>query len=410
MWLSDDADNSAQGKSFSAKVVVSAVQNLEDIKDIISPIIKLNGDSSIDIEQNTLFTDLGVSEVTDDKDQLDVSNIEKTYEYYDGNTTVTVNSVDTTRIGVYYIYYRVTDSEGNVGCNVRSVNVYKRENSIPNITLIGDSIVSIYKGDTYTELGINADDNEDGDLTNKVVTIGNVNTNVIGLYIIKYVVEDSDGNTASITRSIVVNKKGSISIDIGKTNLDNNIVSVPTTFSAVSGNVVGYYISDNNKAPTTKDYINANNSANFNHTFEIKKNGTYYIWGKDSNGNVISDSIEVTQIDSKKPVCTFGNIDYMTKGMHTDIELICTDESNVQLKYLINSDFDISDSTKASIEGVSGSTIIDHGYKYVITINAKALGEFNLSLKADKIFDFKNNGNDIISHKIIVSELNAENL
>ena len=47
-----------------------------------------------------------------------------------------------------------------------------RSNLSPVITLIGDSIVEVVQGASYTDLGVTASDYEDGDITSSVIKTG----------------------------------------------------------------------------------------------------------------------------------------------------------------------------------------------------------------------------------------------
>lgn len=77
----------------------------------------------------------------------------------------------------------------------------------PTITLKGKEEISIYINSTYKDEGCTAQDNIDGDITNKVVITGEVNTKKEGTYIITYTVQDSSENKSEITRKVIVKKK-----------------------------------------------------------------------------------------------------------------------------------------------------------------------------------------------------------
>ncbi|MBY0111038.1 DUF5011 domain-containing protein [Patescibacteria group bacterium] len=67
----------------------------------------------------------------------------------------------------------------------------------PVITLQGSELIEIDGGDVYNDPGASAKDDEDGNLTKKVVISGDkINYNKVGDYKIKYNVTDSDGNKA----------------------------------------------------------------------------------------------------------------------------------------------------------------------------------------------------------------------
>ena len=137
LWLDESAPNEVQGKTYSAKIVVSSSQSNSTVPDISQPIINLNGADVINIEQNNEFIDPGVSSIKS-SESLDVSLVTTRYEYYDGTILTSVNSVDTTKIGTYYIYYEISDSNNNKGLSIRTINVYKKDTAPPTITLIGD--------------------------------------------------------------------------------------------------------------------------------------------------------------------------------------------------------------------------------------------------------------------------------
>lgn len=75
----------------------------------------------------------------------------------------------------------------------------------PTITLTGDDEVTLNLGETYTDAGVTASDDEDGDVTSQVSVTGSVNTDEVGEYIIHYNVSDAAGNNATeVTRTVKV--------------------------------------------------------------------------------------------------------------------------------------------------------------------------------------------------------------
>lgn len=76
----------------------------------------------------------------------------------------------------------------------------------PTITLVGNSTVSVTKGQAYAEPGVNIGDEID-DITYLNTTLkmtGIVNTSISGTYSILYSVIDSSGNYASVSRTVIV--------------------------------------------------------------------------------------------------------------------------------------------------------------------------------------------------------------
>lgn len=86
----------------------------------------------------------------------------------------------------------------------------------PQLTLVGGS-VRVQQGQPYIEPGYSAIDNVDGDLSASVVVTGDdFDTSVLGNYTITYSVEDSDGNTTTVQRSVQV---------VSAENIDNLITN-----------------------------------------------------------------------------------------------------------------------------------------------------------------------------------------
>lgn len=127
----------------------------------------------------------------------------KASDNYDGNlTSKVVKKYDTNKI-----YLEVEDSSFNK--TVKSINVDYSDVDSPNINLVGED-KSVYIGSKYEEPGYNAIDNCDGDITDKVIVEGNVDTNKVGIYEIKYIVTDSSGNKTEKTRKVTVYDKNNI--------------------------------------------------------------------------------------------------------------------------------------------------------------------------------------------------------
>ena len=81
------------------------------------------------------------------------------------------------------------------------------ENTQPVIALIGDSVMTITEQDHFVDPGATALDAEDGDLTAAiVVNYGTLDTSnaAVGTYPVTYSVQDSEGESASVTRTVIV--------------------------------------------------------------------------------------------------------------------------------------------------------------------------------------------------------------
>lgn len=93
-----------------------------------------------------------------------------------------------------------------VGWNVLKDNT--PVNHPPVITLVGSNPITFTVGDVFTDPGATAMDQEDGDITSKIIASSTVNVNVPGTYKITYNVKDSAGLSAEeVSRTVIVLEK-----------------------------------------------------------------------------------------------------------------------------------------------------------------------------------------------------------
>ena len=101
-------------------------------------------------------------------------------------------------------YLEVSDSSNNK--TIIEVNVLEFT-SDPTISLNGEASMSLIVGGTYNEKGASASDICDGDLTDKIVISGSVDTSKKGTYTITYSVTNSDSKTAEVKRTVYVQNR-----------------------------------------------------------------------------------------------------------------------------------------------------------------------------------------------------------
>ncbi len=117
---------------------------------------------------------------------------------YDGDITGRVESYEENGV----VYYTVSDSSGNVATAERVIH-YKDLNP-PEITLAGEDTITISAGQSYIDPGFSAVDDTDGDVTDQVTVTGKVDHYRAGTYSIEYSASDQFGNTAVVTRTVIV--------------------------------------------------------------------------------------------------------------------------------------------------------------------------------------------------------------
>jgi hypothetical protein len=75
----------------------------------------------------------------------------------------------------------------------------------PVISIRGQAVVGVPAGSAYVDLGADAEDNIDGDISNQIVVTNNVNTSLVGAYTVTYNVTDFAGNNAPpVSRTVNV--------------------------------------------------------------------------------------------------------------------------------------------------------------------------------------------------------------
>ena len=111
------------------------------------------------------------------------------------------NNIQNEKIGNYYVDYSL--KMGFRTLHVRR-NVKIIDDIAPVIKLKGNQIMELSINKEYKEPGFNAYDEYDGDITEKVETIGKVDNEKYGEYIIKYKVYDNSNNMVEVNRIIKV--------------------------------------------------------------------------------------------------------------------------------------------------------------------------------------------------------------
>lgn len=120
---------------------------------------------------------------------------------YDGDITASVTFEE--REGK--VYYSVADSSGNKYEAVREI--FYDDPIPPELKLLGDGDIVIAEGGSFADPGYLCVDNIDGDITDKVIVSGSVNTAKAGNYTLNYTVSDNYKNTVTLTRPITVRKR-----------------------------------------------------------------------------------------------------------------------------------------------------------------------------------------------------------
>jgi surface protein len=281
--------------------------------DTTAPVITLNGSATVQIIVNTAYIEQGAT-ATDDRDSAIVVN----------NT----HNIDITAPGAYVVTYTATDAAGNAATLTRTVVVL--DTTAPVITLNGNSIVQINAGGSYLELGATATDNVDGTIV--VSNTNNINTTTPGTYLVTYTATDAPGNTATLTRTVIVldptapviilNGSATIQINEGTAYVESGATATDNTGSAVTVSSA--------------------------HNIDAATPGTYYVTytASDAEGNTATLTRTVIVLDTTAPVITLNGS--ATVQMNEDTvysELGATATDNVDGVITVNNTHNINTAT-----------------------------------------------------------------
>lgn len=123
----------------------------------------------------------------------------------DGDCTDSVKITQKKNKDNVKITYTATDSKGNKSKAIRTVIL--KDEVKPTIELIGDSHITLKKGQSFEEPGVKALDDLDGDISDFVKAKGYIDMFKAGDYEITYIASDKAGNTASVKRTVTVTKE-----------------------------------------------------------------------------------------------------------------------------------------------------------------------------------------------------------
>ena len=259
-----------------------------------APIINIIGDLSVTIDRGSVYIDLGATAI----DNID-SDVE----------LILIGEVNPEIIGTYMITYIARDDAGNEATATRTINVIDVE--APIITLNGDNPTNIFVDSVYNDLGAIAIDDGDGNVTDKIVKTGSVNTSIPGQYEIVYTVSDSVGNVATLTRivNVIDNVAPIVKFEPDKNNeykkSHNTKVTITDKHSDVDAGNLKYLWTNNTNTPSEDIIDNIfTNGSTIGTTANIT--GTYYLWvlAKDTAGNITIVRSKEFRLDNTKPIIT----------------------------------------------------------------------------------------------------------
>lgn len=260
---------------------------------------------------------------------------------------IVTSNIDNQKLGTYEVRYDLSYGAYHTK-KTRYVNVIDRKK--PIISLKGESSVSVCPSKSYVEEGYKAEDNYDGDITEKVKLEVNKNE-------IKYTVKDNSNNEASITRKIIYEDKEAPTLTINGNNIIN--IYLGTTYEEP-----GYTATDNCEGDIT-DNVTISGSVDTNTVGEYTL--TYSVSDKNKNMSTITRKVKVIKKDT--PIGSGdGKVIYLTfddgpSASITPYILQILKEENVKATFfVINHDDSLNYLIKQ--ESDDGHTVALHSYTH----------------------------------------------
>ena len=293
-----------------------------NVVDTTTPVITLIGDSQVNIEVGSAYTDAGAT-ATDN---------------YDGDLSsqiVVVNNVDVNMLGSYTVTYSVSDSSSNAATVVtRTVNVV--DQTAPTITILGGNQITIEAGSSYTDAGATATDNYNNDVTADITVTNTVDPNIIGSYTVTYTVSDASGNQATAVRTVIVEDSTPPSITL----VGSNPVSVEagSSYSDAGATATDSYDGDLTSSIATNNNVDINTVGSYTVTYTVT----------DSSGNTATATRTVNVADTTAPVITISGanpVDVDLGTTYNDAGASATDANDGDLTSSITVSSNVDTST-----------------------------------------------------------------
>ena len=270
-----------------------------NVVDTTPPVLTLQGAAVVTVQVGSSYSDAGATAI----------------DAYQGNISgaiVVDNPVNTAVVGTYTITYTVADSSGNAAAAVvRTVNVV--DTTKPVITRLGNAIVSVSVGASYTDAGARATDNYDGDITSRIQVNNPVNTSRIGSYTVTYNVSDAAGNAAAtVTRTVTVGDATAPVITLrGQSPVT---VEVGAAYSDAGATATDNYDGDITSRIQTSNPVDTSKTGSYAVTYNVSDAAGNAATAVSRTVNVVDTTKPVISLRGQSPVTVEAGASYSDAG------------------------------------------------------------------------------------------------
>ncbi len=233
-------------------------------------------------------------------------------------------------VGTTIVTCTASDASGNTAQATFEVTV--NDVTPPVVTLAGDPTITLEaKLDTYVEPGASAEDSVDGSVP--VTISGSVNEDVPGSYVLTYTATDGAGNSASNTRTVIVEDTTAPVITLNGVD--------PLTLEAGVDNYI-------EAGATASDSVDGPVSVTPSGVVDTAIPGTYTVTyeATDNAGNSATTTRTVIVVDTTPPVVTLIGPTNLTLeagvDMYTEQNATADDAADGSLQVTITGTVDVS--------------------------------------------------------------------
>ena len=207
------------------------------------------------------------------------------------------------------------DEEENIGDEetiTEVVPTVNEETSKPTIQLNGSDLIYVEINSLYQDAGATAQDEKYGDLTEKIMIDNPVDVSKLGTYVITYTITNEDEETASVTRTVIVQDTTAPILTYQNDFEEGMIVNVDANRNASFHNHA-VTATDNSKGNVTLEMIyyykaQENDEYQLVDSMDLGKLGYYQVYyvAIDESGNRSDDTLVVEYLvaDTKGPNIT----------------------------------------------------------------------------------------------------------
>ncbi|WP_226668468.1 DUF5011 domain-containing protein [Microbulbifer aggregans] len=240
-----------------------------------APVITLKGAASVEITAGDAFVDPGFS--ADDAEDGDLTS----------SVVRSPANIDTSTAGTVQITYNVSDEQGKAAIEKsRTLTILEPESAGLVIKLNGSRSLVIPVGEPFEDPGATAKDGEQ-DLSDQIQVEGSVDTSIAGSYPLTYSVANTDGETASIVRTVHVSNSDVQSDDIAAS------LRVLTRVEGVSPETV-YFSAQDSTDVSCEDFQGGNDATacatgqwlSYHFDFDDPDSGEFATTGNSRNSQV----------------------------------------------------------------------------------------------------------------------------